>query len=332
MRPLGGALVGHIGDKFGRRAALTFSVTAMAVPTFLVGVLPGYDVLGMAAPILLTLLRMVQGLSVGGEYTTSIVFMVEQAPPGRRGLLGAMARCGAVVGIVSGSATGALIASPMSPDGNGGLGLADPIRGRTAGRLSQLLSCDGKSAEAAADQAWRSPAVETVQPSHGALLARLAGLSAFNAVGFYMMFLYIVSWLQFADGIAPAHALEINTVSMVLLIPVLLASGWLSIELAESRSCCLPCSWGLFGAFPLLRLMHHANPTMILAGQLGFTLMIGMFWGTLPAAMVEAAPREVRCSALSLGFNVTAGIVGGLTPLSPPGWSTGRRTTSARPT
>src|SRR5207302_867349 len=66
MRPLGGALVGHIGDKFGRRSALTFSVTAMALPTFLVGVLPGYDTLGVAAPVLLTILRMIQGLSVGG--------------------------------------------------------------------------------------------------------------------------------------------------------------------------------------------------------------------------------------------------------------------------
>ena len=91
MRPVGGAVIGHIGDRFGRRAALTFSVAAMAIPTFLVGVLPGYQTLGVAAPILLTLLRMIQGLSVGGEYTTSIVFMVEHAPPDRRGVIGAMA-------------------------------------------------------------------------------------------------------------------------------------------------------------------------------------------------------------------------------------------------
>src|SRR5919205_549507 len=72
---IGGALFGHIGDRIGRPAALTVSVTAMAVPTFLIGVLPGYDVLGLAAPLLLTVLRMLQGLSVGGEYTTSIVFL-----------------------------------------------------------------------------------------------------------------------------------------------------------------------------------------------------------------------------------------------------------------
>ena len=88
MRPVGGAIVGHIGDRLGRRAALTFSVAAMAIPTFLVGVLPGYDTLGLLAPIALTALRMIQGLSVGGEYTTSVVFMVEHAPPGRRGVIG----------------------------------------------------------------------------------------------------------------------------------------------------------------------------------------------------------------------------------------------------
>ena len=109
MRPVGGALVGYIGDKLGRRAALTFSVTAMAIPTFLVGILPGYPVLGVFAPVALTLLRMIQGLSVGGEYTTSIVFMVENAPPGRRGLIGAMGCCGAVAGILLGSATGAVL-------------------------------------------------------------------------------------------------------------------------------------------------------------------------------------------------------------------------------
>src|SRR5260370_30336918 len=83
MRPLGGAVVGYIGDKFGRSVALTFSVTAMAVPTFLVGVLPGYQTLGPAAPIILTLLRLLQGLSVRGECTPSWVFLSEPAPPGR---------------------------------------------------------------------------------------------------------------------------------------------------------------------------------------------------------------------------------------------------------
>src|SRR3974390_1012877 len=113
MRPIGGALVGHIGDQFGRRAALTFSVTAMAIPTFLIGLLPGYAMLGLWAPTALTLLRMVQGLSVGGEYTSSVVFLVEHAPEGRRGLMGALAESGATGGILLGSSVSAAFAATL---------------------------------------------------------------------------------------------------------------------------------------------------------------------------------------------------------------------------
>src|SRR5215211_3153421 len=88
MRPVGGLVFGHIGDRVGRKAALTLSVLAMAIPTFLIGLLPGYATLGVAAAVLLVVLRMVQGVSVGGEFTTSVVFLVEGAPAGRRGLAG----------------------------------------------------------------------------------------------------------------------------------------------------------------------------------------------------------------------------------------------------
>src|SRR5262249_61085701 len=88
--------------RFGRGAALTFSVGAMAIPPFLIGLLPGYATLGVAAPIALTVLRMVQGLSVGGEYTSSMVFLVEHAPDGRRGVMGALAAGGAGGGAVAG--------------------------------------------------------------------------------------------------------------------------------------------------------------------------------------------------------------------------------------
>src|SRR3979411_1397324 len=114
MRPVGGALIGHVGDRFGRRGALTFSGRAMAIPNFLIGVLPGYSTLGLLAPAALILLRMVQGLSVGGEYTSSMVFLVEHAPEGRRGLMGALGASGATASILLGSAVGAVFAASMS--------------------------------------------------------------------------------------------------------------------------------------------------------------------------------------------------------------------------
>jgi MHS family proline/betaine transporter-like MFS transporter len=95
----------------------------------------------------------------------------------------------------------------------------------------------------------------------------------------------------------------------------MIAMGWLSDHVGRKPLLLLALFLGLFGAFPLLRLMHHTNPTLIMLGQLGFSVILGTFYGALPSAMVEATPVHVRCSALSLGFNVTTGIVGGLTPL-----------------
>src|SRR3984893_12157939 len=116
MRPIGGGVIGHIGDRLGRRTALTFSVAAMAVPTFLIGLLPGYATLGVAAPVLFTLSRWVGGLSTGGEYTGSLVFLVERASPGHRGLTAAFGPFGAIAGILMGSTMGWVFASAMSLD------------------------------------------------------------------------------------------------------------------------------------------------------------------------------------------------------------------------
>jgi len=313
MRPVGGALVGHIGDKFGRRAALSFSVMAMAIPTFIVGLLPGYATLGIVAPILLTLLRMIQGLSVGGEYTTSVVFMVEHAPTGRRGLIGALGCCGAVGGILLGSATGAILSAIVVPEAMAQWGWRIPfLMGLAVGLAGYFLRRRIQEVPRKSDD--RSPLVETVR-QHGRLLARLAGLSVFNSVGFYLMFVYIVSWLQLADGIAPAQALEINTTSMIVLLPVMVLMGALSDRFGRRPVLFAATALGFFGAVPLFWLMHHTHASLVLLGQLGFVLVVGMFLGTQPSIMVEAAPARIRCTAIALGYNVTLGIIGGLTPL-----------------
>ena len=315
MRPVGGAVIGSIGDKFGRRAALTVSVAAMAIPTFLVGILPDYHVLGIAAPIILTLLRMVQGLSVGGEYTTSIIFIIEQAPPNRRALVGAMGCCGAVGGILLGSATGALLASVMSEQALESWGWRIPfVLGLVVGLAGVMLRRHVHEAPKSVKKE-SSPLLETVR-NHGPLLARLAALSVFNSVGFYLMFVYIVSWLQFADGIAPARALEINSFSMLVLLPVMVLMSWLSDRYGRRPIMLAAAALGFVGALPFFWLMHQPAPAIILLGQLGFVLSVGTFIGAQPAMMVEAVPAEIRCTAIALGYNVTLGIVGGLSPLA----------------
>jgi len=313
MRPLGGVVIGTIGDRFGRRMALVVSVTAMAVPTFLVGALPGYHTLGVAAPVLLTFLRMIQGLSVGGEGTTSMIFLVEQAPPDRRGLVGALGSIAATGGLLLGSGTGAAFAALLSPEALAAWGWRIPfLLGLGVGIAGWWLR---RHVVETAQAPGGSPLAETLR-RHGRLVARLAGLVVFNAVGLYLMFLYIVSWLQTVDGIPPARALEINTTSMLVMLPVLLGAGWLSDRIGRRPLLIAATVAAFLGALPLFWLMHHPTPGLALAGQMGFVLTVGTCLGVMPSIMVEATPRPVRCTAIALGYNLTFGILGGLTPLA----------------
>ncbi len=164
-------------------------------------------------------------------------------------------------------------------------------------------------------KAGRSPLLDTLR-YHGPLLARLAALSVFNSVGFYLMFVYLVSWLQLADGVAPARALEINTISMVVLLPVMVAMAWLADRIGRKPVLLAATGFAVVAAWPLFWLMHQADPALVLVGQLGFVLAVGTFIGTQPAIMVEAVPARVRCTAIAIGYNVTLGMVGGLSPLA----------------
>ena len=116
MRPIGGLLFGSIGDRLSRKGALTLSVIAMAVPTCLIGLLPDYAQIGITASALMVVFRLVQGLSVGGEYATSVVFLVEGAASGWRRLMGSWGVFGSVAGILMGSAVGAVITAVLSAE------------------------------------------------------------------------------------------------------------------------------------------------------------------------------------------------------------------------
>ena len=116
VRPLGAVVFGHLGDKVSRNRALSTSIMLMAVPTTLLGLLPTYAQVGIAAPIALILIRILQGFSVGGQLGGSLTILVENAPPGRRGLVGSWSNGGAVMGMLLGSGIGALITSTASPE------------------------------------------------------------------------------------------------------------------------------------------------------------------------------------------------------------------------
>jgi MFS transporter, MHS family, proline/betaine transporter len=314
MRPVGGMVFGYIGDKFGRHNAMLISVAAMAIPTFLVGMLPTYATLGIAAPFLLLLLRMIQGLSVGGEYTTSVVYLYERTPKSSRGLVGSLSVSGAVLGILLGSAVGALLAALLDPEQLASWGWRVPfLSGLVLGLAGFWLRQGGESISA--ERPIVHNPLKDAWNNHRKIMLQVSGLSMVNAVVFYLVFVYVVSWLEMVDGIAPATSLEINSASLVLLIAVMILAGWLSDKIG-ARIILMTSVIAVFVlAWPLFWLMHSQHDLTILAGQFGYAVIIGGYLGVLPAYMVSIIPAAVRCTAAGLSYNITLGVAGGLSPM-----------------
>lgn len=314
-RPLGSIVIGHIGDRRGRAKALTISIVGMSIATVGMGLIPGYASIGVAAPILLTLMRMLQGLAVGGEAAIAGVFMIENAPRGRRALSGAIGGVGNGLGIQAGSLTALAFASLMSADQLAEWGWRLPFL------LSFVVGIAGFLIRRALLELPRPTVGERPSPlrdvlrNHPGLLIRIAALAAFTAIGFQAAFIYIADWLQTVDGIAPEHAFKINSTSMLLITPVSLFFGWLSDHVGRKNLLLIGAAIGMLGSVPFFMLMQHDRTALIYLGQSGFVLAIGIQFGVLQALMVETTPEEIRCTALAVGNNIAWSVLGGFTPL-----------------
>ena len=314
MRPVGGALFGWIGDRYGRKQALIGSVMAMAFPSFLVALLPDAASIGVLAPVLLIILRLIQGIAVGGEYMASAVFLVEGADPGRRGWMGSWGPFGASAGTLLGSAAGALVNLALPPDAVLAWGWRIPfavgvlvavgglwIRRHYVERVPQQLPA-------------KSPVGEAFRV-HWRTMVHLVVLTAGLSVGFYTTFVYSATWLLQIAQVPGARALGINTAAMGLLLIISPIAG-----LASDRYGRRPVlAWAAGGlalfAYPLMALMARGTPAAIFGGQAGLALLIGTAGGALPAAMAELTPWRVRCTVLSVGYNVGMALLGGTTPM-----------------
>ena len=318
MRPLGSLVFGHFGDKLGRRLALTASVTVMAVPTFLIGLLPTYRQAGLIAPLLLVLLRMVQGLSVGGEYTTSGVFLVEQAEPERRGFLGSFVPLGATFGVLLGSAVSAAVTTLLDRGSVNSWGwrlvfLLGLVVG-LAGVMIRRQLADDRTAPGGLPPAT-APIREAFH-THWRAILQVVGLNAAGAVAYYMCFVFVTTYLRRIDFIAASTALDINTLALLALAATIVPMGMLSDRVGR-RPVLLAATGGLFVlALPLFWMLHHRQTAIVLLGQIVFALLNAAYWGPNTAMMVELAPGRARCTVLSVGYNLVLAVLGGATPMA----------------
>lgn len=317
-RPLGAMVFGHLGDTLGRKFVLVASVALMGTCTVAIGLLPTAAQVGPLAGVLLVALRIMQGISVGGEYTSSSVFIAEHAPPNRRGFYCSRVVSGAVAGFLLGSASTALLSNIYTDDEIRSVVWRVPFLAgviiMAVGVFMRRKVGEPQLAPSTHPPLAGSPVVHAFRYNIVDML-RVAGLVLGVNVAFYMMFVYAVSYLTERMHVSTATAMDINTLCLVVLMIVPLASGALSDKVGRKPLALTALVGLVVFSYPLFELMHHTDPTLILLGQLGFALLVGMMFGVTPALMVEILPRNTRVSALGIGYNTTLAIFGGTTPL-----------------
>jgi MHS family proline/betaine transporter-like MFS transporter len=320
IRPLGGIIFGQIGDRYGRKKALIASVAMMAIPTTLVGCLPTYAYAGILAPVLMLILRILQGFSVGGELIGSISYLVEVAPPNRRGYLGSWSLFSAVAGILLGSIAGVLVHSILPEAALQAWGWRLPfLAGLFIGlagvwmRRSMVESPEFLEA-VKAGQIQKAPVIEALRTAPGRILQVLL-MNMVMGTGLYMLFLWMPTYLQNILHPPVPHALMINSAAMLLLIWVMPCAGRLSDKIGR-KPILLTAALGMgITVYPLFLLIDKGNPWIIFAAQCIFALWVGALYGVMPATMGELFPANIRYSAMGLGYNVAFAFFCGTAPM-----------------
>jgi MFS transporter, MHS family, proline/betaine transporter len=312
MRPVGAAIFGHIGDRYGRARALLFSVAMMAVPTVLMGLLPTYDTIGIAASVLIVVLRMCQGIAVGGEFTASIVFLAENAPARRRGFFASFSMFGATFGTMLGAAIGALLTNAMSAEALATWGwraaFVSGIVVAVVGIIIRrgMFDSPGKAAVA-------SPLTVAFR-EHRWQVLRVLGLNMASAATYYTLFVYAATWVSQTTKIERAVALDVQTVTILTFLVVLPIAAWASDRVGRKLVLTLGMTACLLMAYPLLSVMHAGAIGTTAAAQMAFGALLALQMASIPAAMTEMFPHGVRVSAVSVGYGLAYALFGGTAP------------------
>jgi MFS transporter, MHS family, shikimate and dehydroshikimate transport protein len=320
-RPLGAAIFGHFGDRVGRKAMLAITIVIMGLGTFLIGLLPTYGQIGIAAPIALVVLRLLQGIGLGGEWGGAVLMVVENAPTKNRGLLGSMVQLGYPIGNLT--ATGVLAALSQLPEGEflaWGWRIPFLISIFLVGvglYIRMQLEETPAFRKVEADRATaRMPVVEVVT-QHPRAFFTAVGLKLSEISYVSIATVFAISYVTNQLGLPRSVILNAVLLSAVVGLFVIPLFGWLSDKLGRKTLFYASCAFAIAFAFPMFWLLDTKDATIItlaILAAITFGQLIG--FGVGAPWYSELFSARLRYSGASLGFQIGAAISGGLTPFA----------------
>jgi len=318
-RPLGAAVFGHLGDRVGRKAMLATTIVIMGLGTFLIGLLPTYDQVGVAAPLLLVFLRLLQGVGLGGEWGGAVLMVVENAPTGKRGLLGSAVQLGYPFGTLAATGMFALLgktsdASFLTWAWRVPFLIAILLAGVGLYIRLQLAETPAFRQLQAERRIARLPLADVLTKEPRAFFTAI-GLKLSEISYALMAGIFAINYVTVKLAMPRSVILNAVFVSSVVALFAIPFFGWLSDRIGRKTMFYASSLFAMAFAFPFFWLLNTRDPTIItltIVAAIVFGQMIGFSVGAPWYSELFAAPR--RYSGASLGFQIGAAISGGLTP------------------
>lgn len=318
-RPLGAAVLGQLGDRVGRRVVLVSAIVLMGIATTAMAILPTYGAIGVGAPALLLLIRVLQGFSVGGEYTGSVAYLVELAPGKRRGIAGSIANVGATAGMLL--ASGAAAATTMlasSEEAQRWAWRVPFLIGGVIAVAGYLLRYRLRETGYVPKPSARNslPLREAIAKAPDAMLLALVFTSGYGVVN-YLTMVFLPAYAAEFGGVTLERALQANTAGQALALFVVPLTAWLTDRGIPRRTLLIIAFAAEFVvAWFSFTLIGNGSAGGVWAAQLGFAFLFALIMAAEPATMAELFRIEFRMSAYSVSFNLGIGLAGGTAPMA----------------
>ncbi|WP_425364112.1 MFS transporter [Candidatus Tisiphia endosymbiont of Hybos culiciformis] len=320
MRPIGGVFFGILGDRFGRKTALSASMFCMSLPTALIGMLPTYDDIGITATILMILVRMLQGLSMGGVLTGSISFVIEHTGVAYRGFSGSVSMSSICIGLLFGSGISQCIQSFLSVDQFNDWGWRIPfllgIFILFAGLYIRKYTSETPSFQSMKENGGilKSPLKKVISVYWFDMIISIF-INSTGSVLFYLQTIYLMSFLRINRGFSNDEVTNLANYCYIIMIIATLCSGYLSDIIGRKKIFVINLLVIILVTPFLMNVIETWDFYFIITSQIILSILAASYIGPEPALQAEFYPTNIRNTALSLSYNIATSIFGGTTPL-----------------
>ncbi len=321
VRPFSGIIISPLADRYGRRAVLTLSVSGMALGSLIIALTPPFAAIGYAAPILFLVARILQGISAGSEQQSAISFMVEHAPPNRRGLFGSFSNMASGLATLAATGSAAIVTSSFAPAELAAWGWRIPfLVGGVLGVVGLLLRMRADEtlefeASSLVDQKSAPARLMALLREHPKALIQTAALSA-PAVAYYTWATFLPTYATLTSGRNQASTLVGSVIGLVLLVVIVPICGALSDRLGRRKIFPIVGAIGMIVLFyPLLLLLNQPGfGVYVLVAASGW-VVLGIWQAVYPTIQAELFPASVRVSGIGFSHQIVIAVFGGTAPL-----------------